>query len=80
MNDTKNALLGLNKSIEKLCDGNPNVARAMAGLKNIPSLSQFRRIEIAQKLVDKPMLLQLFVVMDAEDQLGYVKSILGDRV
>ncbi|KAL6580609.1 hypothetical protein OROMI_008633 [Orobanche minor] len=80
MNETRNVLLGLNKSIEKLCDGNPNVARAMAGLKNIPSLSQFRRIEIAQKLMDKPMLLQLFVAMDADDQLGYVKSILGDRV
>ncbi|KAL6528059.1 hypothetical protein OROHE_015009 [Orobanche hederae] len=48
MNDTKEALLGLDKSIEKLCDGNPNAARAMAALKNIPSLSEVHRIEIAE--------------------------------
>ncbi|KAL6555508.1 hypothetical protein OROHE_007180 [Orobanche hederae] len=54
MNDTKEALLGLNKSIEKLCDENPNAARDMAALKNIPSLSQVHRIEVAEKLMDKP--------------------------
>ncbi|KAL6564596.1 hypothetical protein OROMI_016046 [Orobanche minor] len=79
MNDTKEALLGLNKSIEKLCDGNPNAARAMAALKNIPSLSQVHRIEVAEKLMDKPNHLELFVAMDDDDQFGYVKNILGGR-
>ncbi|KAL6573399.1 hypothetical protein OROHE_001858 [Orobanche hederae] len=80
MNETKEALLGLNRSIEKLCNGDPNAALAMAALKNISSLSQIHRIEVAQKLVDKPMHLQLFVAMDAEDQLGYVKNILGGKI
>ncbi|KAL6570068.1 hypothetical protein OROMI_014582 [Orobanche minor] len=79
MNDTKEALLGLNKSIEKLCDGNPNAARAMAALKNIPSLSQVLRIEVAEKLMDKPNHLQFFVAMDDDDQFGYVKNILRGR-
>ncbi|KAL6509497.1 hypothetical protein OROGR_022807 [Orobanche gracilis] len=64
MNDTKEALLGLNKSIEKLCDG-------MDALKNIHSLSQVHRIEIAEKLMDKSNHLQLFVAMDDDDQFGY---------
>ncbi|KAL6575353.1 hypothetical protein OROMI_012638 [Orobanche minor] len=67
MNDTKEALLGLNKYIEKLYDGNPNAARAMAALKNIPSVSQVHRIEVAEKLRDKPNHLQLFVAMDDDD-------------
>ncbi|KAL6537740.1 hypothetical protein OROHE_012367 [Orobanche hederae] len=79
MNDTKEALVGLNKSIEKLCDGNPNAARAMAALKNIPSVSQVHRIEVAEKIRDKPNHLQLFVAMDDDDQFGYVKNILGGR-
>ncbi|KAL6499249.1 hypothetical protein OROHE_026126 [Orobanche hederae] len=79
MNDKKEALLDLNKSIEKLCDGNPNAARAMAALKNIPSLSQVHSIEVAEKLMDKPNHLQLFVAMDDDDQFGYVKNILGGR-
>ncbi|KAL6578898.1 hypothetical protein OROMI_009114 [Orobanche minor] len=80
MNETKEALLGLNRYIEKLCNGDLNAALAMAALKNISSLSQFHRIEVAQKLVDKPMHLQLFVAMDAEDQLDYVKNILGGKI
>ncbi|KAL6520125.1 hypothetical protein OROHE_017268 [Orobanche hederae] len=49
MNETKEALLGLNRSIEKLCNGDPNAALAMAALKNISSLSQIHRIEGSSK-------------------------------